>query len=104
MKLDLVAHSQRLGKAQVGRYFTNYDSISGWRAAPGWLEGLPVVALFAHGDDEAPAYLVELAIEAGFVTAIRDYRFVPYLLAEATIALASPRAGSGSTPAGPPRL
>lgn len=104
VKLDLVAHSQRLGKAQVGRYFTNYDSISGWRAAPGWLEGRPVVALFAHGNDEAPAYLVELAIEAGFVTAIRDYRFVPYLLAEATIELASPWAGSSSTPAGSPRL
>jgi RNA polymerase sigma factor (sigma-70 family) len=86
---DLVAHSQRVGRSQVGRYFTNYESLRGWRVAPGWLDGREVVALFADHDDEAPAYVIEFTVLDGAISAIRDYRFVPYLLAESEVEIAS---------------
>lgn len=89
VRLDLVGHAQRAGRAQVGRYFTNYDSLQGWRVAPGWLDGREVVALFADDEDEVPAYVVEVTVVDGAISAIRDYRFVPYLVAESEIEIAS---------------
>jgi RNA polymerase sigma factor (sigma-70 family) len=81
-KLDLVSKSQRRGKA-VGMYFARYEKESvSLRAVR--LDGRWVLA--AHvGGAAAPAYFVLLDWESGKVTAIRDFRYVPYIAAEADI-------------------
>lgn len=58
-KLDLVSKSQRRGQA-VGMYFGRYE------------------ALAAHvGGADKPAYFILLDWDAGQVTSIRDFRYVP---------------------------
>jgi RNA polymerase sigma-70 factor (ECF subfamily) len=79
-RLDLVAKSQRRGK-QVGLYFSNYEKADvSLRVVR--LEGR--LALAAHvGGAERPAYFILLDWEGGRVSAIRDFRYVPYIATEA---------------------
>lgn len=79
-RLDLVSKSQRRGK-QVGMYFGRYERESVTLRAVR-LEGR--LALAAHVDGaERPAYFILLEWEGGKVASIRDYRYVPYIAAEA---------------------
>ncbi len=79
-RLDLVSKSQRRGKA-VGMYFGRYEKENvSLRVVR--LEGQ--LALAAHvAGAEKPAYFILLELEDGRVTAIRDFRYVPYIAEEA---------------------
>jgi RNA polymerase sigma-70 factor, ECF subfamily len=79
-RLDLVSKSQRRGKA-VGMYFTNYARedvqlrlvrLDGKLAFAAYVAGAPT-----------PAYFILLELDAGRVTSIRDFRYVPYIAKEA---------------------
>jgi len=85
VQLDVVARSRRSGRRDVGVYFTNYDALRDWHLVPAWLEGREVVAVFRHPDDARPAYFVQLTIADERIAAIRDFRYVPYITAEAAI-------------------
>jgi len=79
-RLDLVAKSQRRGKA-VGAYFANYQQLA-VRLAVVALDGELVLA--AHVDGQArPAYFIVLGWDAGRVQQIRDFRYVSYIAGEA---------------------
>ncbi|HEX3761363.1 MAG TPA: sigma-70 family RNA polymerase sigma factor [Kofleriaceae bacterium] len=79
-RLDLVAKSQRRGKA-VGAYFTNYQQLA-VRLSVVELDG--ALALAAHVDGQArPAYFILLGWDGGRVQLIRDFRYVPYIADEA---------------------
>ena len=88
VKLDLVSRSKRTGRPQVSNYFAQYDSIGGWRLAPGRLEGREVLAVFLDPLDPQPSYLIELTLKDDRVAVIRDFRYAPYVVCEATIELA----------------
>ena len=90
VRLDLVSRSKRAGKAAVGGYVTQYAAHAGWRLAPAWLEGREVVAAFRNDADARPGYFIELTLREGLVTAIRDFRYVPYIAQEAAIDLSEP--------------
>ena len=90
VRLDVVARSTRRGRSEVGRYFGNYARLSKWRVAPGWLDNRELLAVFRSGG-APPAYLIEVAVEAGQVASIRDFYHVPYIANEAAIALAPER-------------
>jgi RNA polymerase sigma-70 factor (ECF subfamily) len=79
-RLDLVSKSQRRGK-QVGAYFARYEKES-VTLRVGRLEGRRAFAAYVAGADR-PAYFILLELEAGRVMAIRDFRYVPYIAAEA---------------------
>ncbi|MEO7729606.1 MAG: sigma-70 family RNA polymerase sigma factor [Kofleriaceae bacterium] len=79
-RLDLVAKSQRRGKA-VGGYFARYAQES-VRLAIARLEGELVLAAFV-ADRATPAYFILLAWDGGRVQAIRDFRYVHYLADDA---------------------
>jgi len=79
VRLDLVAITRRQGKT-VGEYFTRYSSHSDLRLAVGTLEGRPVLWVFTPKASVAPAYFVEVETAGGRVTAIRDYRYAPYVV------------------------
>jgi len=84
-ELDLVARSRRRGK-QVGLYFTRYDQEPvTLRIAS--LEGRPTLVAYPAGEG-APPYFILLEFSAGQVTSIRDFRYVPYIAAEAEFELA----------------
>jgi RNA polymerase sigma-70 factor (ECF subfamily) len=79
-RLDLVAKSQRRGKA-VGAYFTNYEKLA-VRLSVVELDG--ELALAAHVDGQPrPAYFILLTWDGGQVQRIRDFRYVSYIADEA---------------------
>jgi RNA polymerase sigma-70 factor (ECF subfamily) len=83
-RLDLVSKSHRRGK-QVGMYFDRYakGNVS-LRVAR--LEGRLALAAYIGGA-EKPAYFILVEFENGRVAAIRDFRYVPYIAAEAELEL-----------------
>jgi RNA polymerase sigma factor (sigma-70 family) len=79
-RLDLVSKSQRRGK-QVGMYFGRYEKENvDLRVVR--LEGQLAYAAYV-ADAEKPAYFILLEFADGRVTSIRDFRYVPYIAAEA---------------------
>jgi RNA polymerase sigma-70 factor (ECF subfamily) len=81
-RLDLVAKSQRRGKA-VGMYFGNYDKEDVTLRVVR-LDGQ--LALAAHvAGATSPSYFILIEFEEGRVARIRDYRYVPYIAAEAKL-------------------
>jgi RNA polymerase sigma-70 factor (ECF subfamily) len=81
-RLDLVSKSQRRGK-QVGAYFARYEKENvALRTVR--LDGHLALAANVAGADR-PAYFILLGFEAGRVTSIRDFRYVPYIATEADV-------------------
>jgi RNA polymerase sigma-70 factor (ECF subfamily) len=79
-RLDLVSKSQRRGK-QVGAYFAQYEKADvALRVVR--LEGLLAFAAYVAGAAK-PTYFILLEFEDGRVKSIRDFRYVPYIAAEA---------------------
>ena len=79
-RLDLVGKSQRRGKA-VGMYFSRYERES-VRLEVGMLEGRAALAAFI-ADAPAPTYFILLDVTDGKVESIRDFRYTPYIAADA---------------------
>ncbi len=79
-RLDLVSKSQRRGKA-VGMYFSNYAR-EDVQLRVVRLDGKLAFAAYVAGAQE-PAYFILLELDAGRVTSIRDFRYVPYIATEA---------------------
>jgi RNA polymerase sigma-70 factor (ECF subfamily) len=88
VKLDLVSRLKRVGRQPVSSYFSNYDKVSDWHLVPGWLDGREVIAVFRDPRDARPGYFVELTLVDDRVASIRDFRYVPYIAADAAIAFA----------------
>lgn len=88
-RLDLVSRSQRRG-AGVAHYYGRYDAVAddeGLRAVPGIADGAPVLAVFASSSDR-PRYFIRLEWHGDRVALIRDFRYVPYIVASARFTLA----------------
>jgi RNA polymerase sigma-70 factor (ECF subfamily) len=83
-RLDLVSKSQRRGK-EVGAYFARYEKES-VSARVARVEGQLALAIFTPGLPK-PSYFILLELEAGRVTFIRDFRYVPYIALEADLEL-----------------
>ena len=81
-RLDLVAKSQRRGKA-VGMYFGNYEK-QDVRLEIARIDGRDVLAAYVAGG-ASPAYYILLELSEGKVQVIRDFRYVPYIAAEASL-------------------
>jgi RNA polymerase sigma factor (sigma-70 family) len=83
-RLDLVSKSQRHGK-QVGMYFARYEK-EPLSARVLRVDGQLALGVYPAGAAaDKPAYFILLEFEAGRVKTIRDYRYVPYIAAEAAI-------------------
>jgi RNA polymerase sigma-70 factor (ECF subfamily) len=81
-RLDLVSKSQRRGPA-VGMYFTNYAK-ENIRLEVVRLDGREVLAGIREGDT-APSYFILLDYDGDRVSSIRDFKYVPYIAADATL-------------------
>ncbi|MBP6629860.1 MAG: sigma-70 family RNA polymerase sigma factor [Kofleriaceae bacterium] len=77
VRLDLVAKSQRQGKA-VGLYYTNYAKEPDVRLVLGLAEGRVVLGVF-RGDATSPASIILVETAGAKVALVRDFRYVPYL-------------------------
>jgi Sigma-70, region 4/SnoaL-like domain len=88
VKLVQSTYPLRVGRADVGMFFTIYDTFEGLWLAPAWLEGREVIAVFQHRADPKPSYVMWLEWRDGRISFIRDYRYVRYIVADAELALA----------------
>jgi len=81
VRLDLVNKTRLNGKAEVSRYFGNYDKITDWHLVPGLVEGRPAILVFDPNQPGAgPKYFMLLDWQADKVATIRDFRHVPYII------------------------
>jgi RNA polymerase sigma factor (sigma-70 family) len=88
VKLHQSLHPLRVGRADVGLFFTLYAKIDGVSLAPAWLEGREVIAVFEDRADPKPSYIMWLEWRDGQISFIRDYRYVRYVTADAELTLA----------------
>jgi RNA polymerase sigma-70 factor (ECF subfamily) len=89
VKLHQSLHPLRVGRADVGLFFTLYAGIDGISLAPAWLEGREVIAVFEDRADPKPSYIMWLEWRDGRISFIRDYRYVRYVTADAELTLVS---------------
>jgi RNA polymerase sigma factor (sigma-70 family) len=99
VKLNQSSHPLRVGRADVGLFFTIYAKSDRVWLAPAWLEGREVIAVFEDRADPKPSYMMWLEWRDGRISFIHDYRHVRYVVADAALALAPDvepaRAGAG---------
>jgi RNA polymerase sigma-70 factor (ECF subfamily) len=89
VKLHQSLHPLRVGRADVGLFFTLYAKIAGVSLVPAWLEGREVIAVFEDRADPKPSYMMWLEWRDGQIIFIHDYRYVRYVTADAALTLAS---------------
>jgi RNA polymerase sigma factor (sigma-70 family) len=83
VKLSQSTHSLRVGRTEVGMFFTFYAQSPEVWLTPAWLEGQEVIAVFENRTDPKPSYMMWLEWADGRIRFIRDYRYVRYVIAEA---------------------
>ena len=88
VKLHQSLHPLRVGRADVGLFFTLYAKIDGVSLAPAWLEDREVIAVFEDRADPKPSYIMWLEWRDGRISFIHDYRYVRYVTADAELTLA----------------
>jgi RNA polymerase sigma-70 factor, ECF subfamily len=81
IRLDLVNKVRMNGKAEVSRYFGNYEKAADWHLAPGLVEGHPAILVFDPSEPGGPPkYFMLLQWSAGKVATIRDFRHAAYVI------------------------
>ena len=81
VRLELVNKTRLHGKAEVSRYFGNYDNIADWHLVAGLVEGRPAILVFDPGaPGSGPKYFMLLDWSADKVATIRDFRHAPYVI------------------------
>jgi RNA polymerase sigma factor (sigma-70 family) len=91
VKLIQSAYPVRVGRADVGMFFTIYADHAkseGVWLAPAWLEGREVIAVFEDRADAKPSYMMWLEWRDGRISFIRDYCYVRYVVADVELSLA----------------
>jgi len=95
VRLVQSSHPPRVGRANVGMFFTIYSKKDPVWLAPAWLEGREVIAVFEDRGDPKPSYLMSVEWRDGRISFIRDYCYVRYVIADAELTL-SVDPGGGS--------
>ena len=81
VRLDLVNKTRMNGKAEVSRYFGNYEKAADWHLAPGLVDGHPAILVFDPNEPcGPPKYFMLLQWSAGKVATIRDFRHAAYVI------------------------
>jgi RNA polymerase sigma-70 factor (ECF subfamily) len=81
VRLELVNKTRLNGKAEVSRYFGNYNKVEDWHLVPGLVEDRPAILVFDPGAPAAgPKYFMLVDWQAGKVAAIRDFRHAAYAI------------------------
>jgi len=89
VRLDLLERIQRRGADNVGRYFTGYETREDWRLTLGYVDRQPAILVSDVTEPDEFKYVMHLEWNNGKIVAIRDYRFAPWVLLDASIVIAS---------------
>lgn len=83
-RLDIVSRVQQ--RAATAGYYDRYAAImktEDMRAEAGFVDGVAAIAIFRPAASATPAYFMLLESEAGALSCIRDFRYVPYIATDA---------------------
>ena len=83
-QLDIVSRWQR--RVADAGYYDRYAEITQTediRAQAGFVDGVPAIAMFRPASSHIPAYFILLESRNGQISFIRDFRYVPYIAADA---------------------
>jgi RNA polymerase sigma-70 factor (ECF subfamily) len=87
-RLDVVSRvQQRMADAGYYNRYAKYLETEEIRAAAGFVDGIPAVAMFSPASSDEPAYFVLLETDGDRVSLVRDYRYVPYIARDARFSL-----------------
>ncbi|HEY2476763.1 MAG TPA: sigma-70 family RNA polymerase sigma factor [Candidatus Cybelea sp.] len=79
-RLDVVSRvQQRMADAGYTDRYAKYLETEEIRAEFGFADGVPAIAMFSPASSRQPAYFVLLETDAGRISLIRDFRYVPYI-------------------------
>jgi RNA polymerase sigma-70 factor, ECF subfamily len=80
-RLEVVSRVQHARAVDAGYYdrYAAYTKTQELRAEAGFVDGVPVIAMFDPPLSEKPAYFVLLEVSAGRISFIRDFRYVAYI-------------------------
>lgn len=83
VRLNLVNRVKQQGRAAVSSYYSNYQSTSDWRLEVGMVEErLGILVYPSDRTTSSPIYFMLLTWEGNRVSAIRDFRYAPHVMAE----------------------
>ncbi|HEY7981964.1 MAG TPA: sigma-70 family RNA polymerase sigma factor [Candidatus Eremiobacteraceae bacterium] len=87
-RLEVVSRVQHQRAVDAGYYdrYAAYIKTEDLRAEAGFVEGVPVLAIFNSPTSREPAYFVLLELSGGRILLIRDFRYVPYITIDARYA------------------
>jgi RNA polymerase sigma-70 factor, ECF subfamily len=81
VRLDLVNKTRINGKAEVSRYFGNYERVRDWHLVPGLVEGRAAILVFdPDAPGAGPKYFMLVQWSAEKVASIRDFRHAAYVI------------------------
>ena len=63
------------------------------RAVPGWVDGVPAIAVFRPASSRLPGYFVRIEWRDDRVARVRDFRYVPYIALDASFKVAGAFSG-----------
>lgn len=84
-RLEVVSRVQHPRAVDAGYYdrYAAYTKTEDLRAEAGFVDGVPVIAIFSSPSSREPAYFVLLEVSAGRISLIRDFRYIPYITIDA---------------------
>ncbi len=85
VRLNQSSYPLRVGRANVGLFFSIYARSPQVRLAPARLEGREVIAVFEDPESSKPSYMMWLEWRDGLISFIHDYRHVRYVVADAEL-------------------
>ena len=98
VRLVQSSYPMRVGRVEVGRFFSIYARSPPVRLAPAWLERREAVAVWDDPRATKPSSFMWLEWTNGRISFIHDYRHVPYVARDAELVLAAestlPREGT----------
>ena len=81
-EVDLVSQPRMAGRAEVAKYFGNYERIDRYQASLVFVDGQPAILIDEAG---TPPYCALIAWRGDRVLRIRDFRYARYVLCEAEV-------------------
>ena len=84
-RLEVVSRVQHPRAVDAGYYdrYAAYTKTEDLRAEAGFVDGVPVIAIFSPPSSRVPAYFVLLEVSGGRISVIRDFRYIPYITIDA---------------------
>jgi RNA polymerase sigma factor (sigma-70 family) len=84
-RLEVVSRVQHPRAVDAGYYdrYAAYTKTEDLRAEAGFVDGVPVIAIFSAPSSREPAYFVLLEVSAGRISLIRDFRYIQYITIDA---------------------